>query len=162
MESLVISVHVLAAIAIIGLVLLQQGKGADMGASFGSGASQTIFGSSGSGNVLTKATTWLAVIFFLTSLFLAYVARQQADSGTVQSSLIENADRIETLTPPSDDDLPQAPVGGESDLPQTGTEQGEVPQGATSEQPAEAVEENAQQGAEAGETPQAEDPSAEE
>ncbi len=53
MESLIIVIHILSAVAIIGLVLIQQGKGADMGASFGSGASQTIFGSAGTGNVLT-------------------------------------------------------------------------------------------------------------
>ena len=57
METLVIVVHVIVAILIVGLVLLQQGKGADAGASFGSGASQTVFGSSGSGNFLTRATT---------------------------------------------------------------------------------------------------------
>jgi len=64
MESIIILVHVIAAIAITGLVLIQQGKGADMGASFGSGASQTIFGSSGSGNALTKSTSIMAVVFF--------------------------------------------------------------------------------------------------
>jgi len=64
MESVIIFVHVIAAIAITGLVLIQQGKGADMGASFGSGASQTIFGSSGSGNVLSKSTSIMAVVFF--------------------------------------------------------------------------------------------------
>jgi len=68
MESIIIFVHVIAAIAITGLVLIQQGKGADMGASFGSGSSQTIFGSSGSGNVLSKSTSIIAVVFFITSL----------------------------------------------------------------------------------------------
>ncbi|MFZ9584646.1 MAG: preprotein translocase subunit SecG, partial [Pseudohongiellaceae bacterium] len=53
MESLIVAIHIVVALAIVGLVLIQQGKGADMGASFGSGASQTIFGSAGSGNVLT-------------------------------------------------------------------------------------------------------------
>ena len=78
MEQLIIVVHVMAAVAIIGLVLIQHGKGADMGASFGSGASQTIFGSAGTGNALTKSTTWLAIIFFATSLGLAVYARQHA------------------------------------------------------------------------------------
>ncbi len=94
MESIIILVHVIAAIAITGLVLIQQGKGADMGASFGSGASQTIFGSSGSGNVLTKSTSIMAVVFFVTSLGLAVLARQQADLSIDNSGLIENLDEI--------------------------------------------------------------------
>ena len=93
MEQLIIVVHVMAAVAIIGLVLIQHGKGADMGASFGSGASQTIFGSAGTGNALTKSTTWLAIIFFATSLGLAVYARQHAkDASGVQAadSLLAN------------------------------------------------------------------------
>ena len=90
MESMIIFVHVIAAVAITGLVLIQQGKGADMGASFGSGSSQTIFGSSGSGNVLSKSTSIIAVIFFITSLGLAVLARQQADLSIEDSGLIQN------------------------------------------------------------------------
>jgi preprotein translocase subunit SecG len=121
MESLIIIVHVLAAIGITGLVLLQQGKGADMGASFGSGASQTLFGSVGSSNALTKSTAWLAIIFFATSLGLALIAKQRASQGVTESSLIENRDQIETLidTAPAGD-LPAAPVSDAagSDVPQ--------------------------------------------
>ena len=58
MEQIVLIVHLLLALAIIGLIMLQQGKGADMGASFGAGASQTLLGSTGSANVLTRATAW--------------------------------------------------------------------------------------------------------
>lgn len=94
MESIIIFVHVIAAVAITGLVLIQQGKGADMGASFGSGSSQTIFGSSGSGNVLSKSTSIIAVIFFITSLGLAITARQQADLSIEDSGLIQNLDEI--------------------------------------------------------------------
>ena len=64
MESGIIIVHVVLAVAIIGLVMIQQGKGADAGASFGGGASQTVFGASGSGNFLTKTTGILAGLFF--------------------------------------------------------------------------------------------------
>lgn len=78
MEQLILIVHVLAAVAIVGLILLQQGKGADMGASFGAGASQTLFGSSGSGNALTKGTAILAALFFATSFALAVVAKNKA------------------------------------------------------------------------------------
>lgn len=90
MESILIGIHVLAAIAITGLVLIQHGKGADMGASFGSGASQTMFGSSGSGNFLTKTTTLLTVIFFATSLGLAIQASQRAARGVQDDSLISS------------------------------------------------------------------------
>ena len=78
MEQIILVVHLLVALAIIGLIMLQQGKGADMGASFGSGASQTLFGSDGSGNVLTKATAWLVALFFASSFGLALLANQKS------------------------------------------------------------------------------------
>lgn len=81
MDKLILVFHVLAALAIIALILLQQGKGAEMGASFGSGASQTIFGGQGSGNFFTRATALLAAIFFVTSFALAIVAKQQSQIG---------------------------------------------------------------------------------
>lgn len=71
-------VQVVIAIAIIGLVLLQQGKGADMGAAFGAGASGTVFGSRGSANFLSRTTAVLAALFFIVSLTLAYLANQGA------------------------------------------------------------------------------------
>ncbi|HBJ89887.1 MAG TPA: preprotein translocase subunit SecG, partial [Gammaproteobacteria bacterium] len=74
MQTIVVVVHVIVAIVIVGLVLLQQGKGADAGASFGAGASQTVFGASGSGNFLVRATTVAATLFFVTSLLLAVFA----------------------------------------------------------------------------------------
>ena len=77
MQTLIVVIHVIVAIVIVGLVLLQQGKGADAGASFGAGASQTVFGASGSGNFLVKATTIAATIFFITSLSLAIFARNE-------------------------------------------------------------------------------------
>jgi preprotein translocase subunit SecG len=78
MEQIILIVHLLVALAIIGLIMLQQGKGADMGASFGAGASQTLFGSDGSGNVLTRATALLVVFFFASSLGLAVLASQKS------------------------------------------------------------------------------------
>jgi preprotein translocase subunit SecG len=97
MESIIIIVHVLAAIAVTTLVLLQQGKGAEMGASFGSGASQTLFGSSGSGNVLTKSTTIFATVFFITSLSLAVIARQAADLSVLGGDLINDLDQVNAV-----------------------------------------------------------------
>ncbi len=72
--SVVLTVHVLAGLSVIGLVLMQHGKGADMGAAFGSGASGSLFGSSGSANFLSRTTGALAAVFFVTSLGLSYLA----------------------------------------------------------------------------------------
>ena len=77
----VIVLHVLIALAIIGQVLLQHGKGADMGSGFGGGASGSLFGATGSANFLSRATAVLATIFFLTSLGLAYIATNKPKSG---------------------------------------------------------------------------------
>ena len=72
MDILILVIHVLAALAIIGLVLLQHGKGADMGAAFGSGTSGSLFGASGSANFLSRTTAVMATVFFLTSMGLTY------------------------------------------------------------------------------------------
>ena len=77
-ETVILVVHLLAALAIIGLVLIQQGRGADMGAGFGGGASNTVFGSAGTGSFLTKMTTMIAIAFFVTSFGLAIFAKQHA------------------------------------------------------------------------------------
>lgn len=79
LETLVVVVHVVIAVALVGLVLIQQGKGADAGAAFGGGASQTVFGSQGSGSFLTRMTTFLAIVFFVTSFSLAIFAKQRAE-----------------------------------------------------------------------------------
>ena len=78
LEQIIVVIHVLVALGIVGLVLLQQGKGADMGASFGGGGSQTLFGAGGGGSVLTRATAFLAATFFVTSFGLAIMAKQKA------------------------------------------------------------------------------------
>lgn len=116
METLVLILHVLVAAAMIGLILLQQGKGADMGASFGAGASQTVFGSAGSAGFLTKVTSILAVIFFITSLVLGIFAREQA-SQTVGVPVIPAAPQ----SAPAPADVPAAPTPA---VPQAG---GDVP-----------------------------------
>ncbi len=95
MEKIVLVVHVLAALGVIGLVLLQHGKGADMGASFGSGTSGSLFGVSGSANFLSRATAIFVIIFFCTSLTLAYLASHKENNSVIkiqenQSNVIEN------------------------------------------------------------------------
>ena len=120
MQTIIIIVHVMAAIAIVGLVLLQQGKGADAGASFGAGASQPGFGASGSGNFLVRATTIAAVVFFVTSLTLAIFAKNQAGTGTTTGLPIVNQEILEETTS-SQSDLPTLIDGDETptqtDLP---------------------------------------------
>lgn len=78
MQQILLILHVLIALSLIGLVLIQHGKGADIGAAFGSGASNTVFGSQGSSSFLFKITGLLAALFFATSLTLGYMASQQA------------------------------------------------------------------------------------
>jgi len=77
----ILVVHVMVALAIIGLVLLQHGKGADMGAAFGSGSSGSLFGATGSANFLSRTTAVFAAIFFATSLALAYIATHRPKAG---------------------------------------------------------------------------------
>ncbi len=74
LQQIILVLHVLVAVAIIALVLVQHGKGADIGATFGGGASNTVFGSQGSGSFLLKLTGFLAIVFFATSLILGYLA----------------------------------------------------------------------------------------
>lgn len=83
LHNIILVIHVLVAIGVIGLVLIQQGKGADAGAAFGGGASSTVFGSQGSGSFLTRATGILATIFFITSLTLAYLSTQSVTPTSV-------------------------------------------------------------------------------
>lgn len=83
METLIWVLHLLVAAVLIGLVLLQHGKGADMGAAFGSGASGSLFGASGSANFLSRATAITATVFFLTSMTLTYFSLNRSPAGGV-------------------------------------------------------------------------------
>lgn len=91
METLVWTAHVVLAILLIVLVLLQHGKGADMGAAFGSGSSGSLFGASGSATFLSRATSFVAAMFFVTSLSLTYFSMNQSSSESVMSSIMDNA-----------------------------------------------------------------------
>jgi preprotein translocase subunit SecG len=123
LETVVVVFHLLGAIGVVALVLLQQGKGADAGASFGSGASATVFGSQGSSTFLSRVTAILATAFFMTSLGLAYVAKDKAN-GMAQVGLpdpavlevqqakpaVEDVPVLEATTPAVEAaDVPQAP-----------------------------------------------------
>lgn len=116
METLVLAAHVLLAAGIIALVLLQQGKGAEAGAAFGGGASQTVFGSQGSGSFLSRMTGVLATGLFVTSFILAVYAKQQAqnvsDAGIPQVETVSEEQQLPQLPTLSEE---KAPV--ESDIP---------------------------------------------
>ena len=92
--NVILIVHVLAAMGIIALVLLQHGKGADVGASFGSGSSGSLFGATGSANFLSRFTAILAVIFFLTSLGLAYIATNKPREAPGIMDVIKEAPEV--------------------------------------------------------------------
>jgi preprotein translocase subunit SecG len=111
--SLVLAIHILVAIAIIGLVLMQHGKGADMGAAFGSGASGSLFGATGSANFLSRTTGVLAAVFFATSLTLAYVASSKPKT---TGSVMQEPVQSQTVSPPASvgGEVPASPVGGAS------------------------------------------------
>jgi preprotein translocase subunit SecG len=122
METIVVVVHVIVAIGIVGLVLLQQGKGADAGASFGAGSSQTVFGASGTGNFLVRATTVGATIFFITSLSLAVFAKNQSSLGGAANSPLANEALLQEAAAPIVSDVPQLdaaplPSSDEEDVP---------------------------------------------
>jgi len=114
METIILAVHIVIAISLIGLILIQQGKGADAGAAFGGGgggggASSTVFGSQGSGNFLSKTTAILATSFFVTSLFLSYL------SGQVSSDKAEATEILNRVEAPAQaQDKPTLPVSSGS------------------------------------------------
>ena len=120
LETVVVVLHLLGALGVVALVLLQQGKGADAGASFGAGASNTVFGSQGSSTFLSKFTAILAACFFITSLGLGYFAKEKAHQLT-QVGLPDPA-VLEVKQKPAADDVPvlegqQKPAAVPADVP---------------------------------------------
>jgi preprotein translocase subunit SecG len=121
MQAILLVLHVFLGVAIIGLILLQHGKGADVGAAFGSGASGTIFGARGSASFLSRATGALAAVFFVNSLALAYVASHSRELASViervalppapEGAAVDvPAEPAAPAAPPAD--VPQPPAGG--------------------------------------------------
>jgi preprotein translocase subunit SecG len=113
MEKFILIFHFLIAVALIGLILIQQGKGAEAGASFGAGASQTVFGSGGGWNFFSKMTALLATIFFVTSVSLAVTAKNKTVIEDFSIPALESVP-VETLR---ETDLPEL-ASDESDIPQ--------------------------------------------
>ena len=111
LNHILLVIHVLVAVSVIGLILLQQGKGADMGAAFGSGASQTLFGSRGTANFLTRTTAVLALVFFVANLTLAYLATapERSSSVVTQTSTPTSTPAPEVPAPPAIPAVPATP-----------------------------------------------------
>jgi preprotein translocase subunit SecG len=158
MQTILIVFHLFLAVALIGMILIQHGKGADMGAAFGSGASGTVFGAKGSASFLTRLTAGLATLFFITSMVMAYFSAQRDDGSVVLDALPQTEVEVESqpqtdLPPmPADSDVPAAPVEGDEEAaaPQTDVpavaapEEADVPTAPTQEAPeTEAVDEAA-------------------
>ena len=113
-ESAVLSLHVLTALAVCGFVLLQHGKGADMGAAFGSGSSGSLFGAAGSANFLSRTTAVLATVFFVTSVALTYFGSQHSgapqgvmEKGVMERGIIDKGSAV----PAKPSDVPQPAPG---------------------------------------------------
>jgi len=121
--NLIVVLHVLIALAIIGLVLLQHGKGADMGSGFGGGASGSLFGATGSANFLSRTTAVLATLFFLSSLGLAYLATNRPKEGGGGTVMDRPEAQQKQQQPPKP--APEAPAPAATPAPSQGKE---VPQ----------------------------------
>ena len=125
METLVLVIHILAALTIVGLVLLQHGKGADAGAAFGSGASGSVFGASGSANFLSRATAIAALVFFLTSLGLTYFISTRSESKGVMATQPAREDKsLPGQIPPT---APAAPAAKSAPPAEPGSKAQDVP-----------------------------------
>lgn len=109
--SVILTVHILVALGIVGLVLMQHGKGADMGAAFGSGASGSLFGATGAANFLSRTTAILAAVFFVTSLLLAYSSSVRPKT---TGSVMQDAVQSQAVPQAAEQSAGAAVTGGES------------------------------------------------
>ena len=135
MSIVLIVLHVFVCVFLIAVVLLQRGKGAEIGAVFGGGSGSTIFGSRGAGNFLTKLTTGAAVVFMITSLSLAYFAQEGARSTLFDEDAPQQEEPASPFAEPKPEapaaEAPKAPEGGFQEVPAAG-----APQPAPAQQPA--------------------------
>ncbi len=119
MFQIILAIQIIVAVAMVGLILLQHGKGADAGASFGAGGAGTVFGAAGSANFLTRATAVLTAIFFATSLLLAIQAREQAND-QLRLDVAEVSETAPTI-PASIDSEVQQPTSSTETITETTT-----------------------------------------
>jgi len=112
--TIILTVQILTAVAMIVLILVQHGKGADMGAAFGSGGSGSLFGASGSANFLSRTTAVLATVFFVSTLALAYFGNLRPTSS---GSVLEGAAVVAPAAAPAVDTAPATPASGAAQIP---------------------------------------------
>ncbi len=138
LESILLVIHLLVAVAVCGLVLLQHGKGADMGAAFGSGSSGSLFGAAGPANFLSRSTAVLAAVFFVSSLALTYLGTTHAPKDLMQQGVMGDAPATKAGDVPAAPSAPKdaapapapaAPVApaGSAAPSGTGSKAGDVP-----------------------------------
>jgi preprotein translocase subunit SecG len=119
LETVLLSLLVIDALALIALILIQQGKGADVGAAFGSGSSNTVFGSSGGATAMTRLTTWLAIGFFVIAFGLAYTAKERSEqAGNLGIPQVIERSSENALDLPLSDDLAPAAGGQNDEIPE--------------------------------------------
>jgi preprotein translocase subunit SecG len=119
-HSILLGLHILVAIGLIALVLIQHGKGADVGAAFGSGASGTVFGARGSASFLSRVTAVMAALFFAISMSLAYLGTQRVDRGSV-------VERVQPAEEAQAVEAPEQPASGIPDRPPQETPPVDIP-----------------------------------
>jgi preprotein translocase subunit SecG len=123
LNNILLIVQVLSALAMIGLVLVQHGKGADMGAAFGSGSSGSLFGASGGANFLSRTTAVLAAVFFVCTLGLAYTGNKRPAESAAGGSVLERTASPDAsiptpgAAPAPASDVPPAPASGAAQIP---------------------------------------------
>ncbi|HOE44181.1 MAG TPA: preprotein translocase subunit SecG [Rhodoferax sp.] len=113
-STILLAVQMISALAMVGLILVQHGKGADMGAAFGSGGSGSLFGASGSANFLSRTTAVLATVFFVATLLLAYFGSVRPAASAGSGSVLENAALV---APPPAAVAPVLPASGAAQIP---------------------------------------------
>lgn len=114
MVQVILTIHLLIAVVIVGLVLVQQGKGAEAGASFGAGASQTIFGSAGSWNFFSRMTAIFAALFFITSISLAVIAKKSA---VVEDPYLPETEEVQFPAEPGSSEIPSVNEQSQQGIP---------------------------------------------
>jgi preprotein translocase subunit SecG len=127
MQTLVLVLHILAAAGIVVLVLLQHGKGADMGAAFGSGSAGSLFGSAGAANFLSRTTAVLAAVFFLTSMGLTYFSVPSRSGGVTQQLEIPAAPKAAPTAPETKPAAPASSAPAPATPPAEGSKSSEIP-----------------------------------
>ena len=128
MYEILLIVYLLVSLFLIFLILIQQGKGADMGASFGAGSSNTLFGASGSGNFLTRLTTGLATGFFVLSLVLGNLTKNDITKGDEYENLVDDATGVPLATDVPVSDVPVSDIPSASgDVPASDVPASDVP-----------------------------------